>query len=49
MPLPVKKHLQMPGDVVSDFQDSIDKKWIAELKKKYPLKVNEEVLKTIAK
>src|SRR6187397_107103 len=37
------------GDVVSDFQDSIDKKWIAELKKKYPVKVNEEVLKTIAK
>jgi len=37
------------GDVVSDYQDSIDKKWIAELKKKYPVKVNEEVLKTIAK
>jgi peptidyl-prolyl cis-trans isomerase SurA len=37
------------GDVVSDFQDSIDKKWIAELKKKYPVKVNEEVLKSIAK
>jgi peptidyl-prolyl cis-trans isomerase SurA len=37
------------GDVVSDFQDSIDKKWIGELKKKYPVKVNEEVLKSIAK
>ncbi len=37
------------GDVVSDFQDAIDKKWIGELKKKYPVKVNEEVLKTIAK
>ena len=37
------------GDVVSDYQDSIDKKWIAELKKKYPVKVNEEVLKSIAK
>lgn len=37
------------GDVVSDFQDSIDKIWIAELKKKYPVKVNEEVLKSIAK
>ena len=37
------------GDVVSDFQDAIDKKWIAELKKKYPVKVNEEVLKSIAK
>jgi len=37
------------GDVVSDFQDSIDKIWIAELKKKYPVKVNEEALKSIAK
>src|SRR5215203_1743766 len=37
------------GDVVSDFQDSIDKKWIAELKKKYPVKVNEEALKAMAK
>jgi len=37
------------GDVVSDFQDTIDKKWITELKKKYPVKVNEEVLKSIAK
>lgn len=37
------------GDVVADYQDSIDKKWIAELKKKYPVKVNEDVLKSIAK
>ena len=37
------------GDVVSDFQDAIDKKWIAELKKKYPVNVNEEVLKSITK
>ena len=37
------------GDVVADYQDSIDKKWITELKKKYPVKVNEDVLKSIAK
>jgi peptidyl-prolyl cis-trans isomerase SurA len=37
------------GDVVSDFQDDMDKKWIAELKKKYPVKVNEDVLKNISK
>ena len=49
-PLPGQKTFaDARGDVVSDFQDSIDKKWIAELKKKYPVKVNEEVLKTIAK
>jgi peptidyl-prolyl cis-trans isomerase SurA len=49
-PVPAQKTFaDARGDVVSDFQDSIDKKWIAELKKKYPVKVNEEVLKTIAK
>jgi peptidyl-prolyl cis-trans isomerase SurA len=37
------------GDIISDYQDTIDKKWIAELKKKYPVKLNEEVLKSIAK
>jgi peptidyl-prolyl cis-trans isomerase SurA len=49
-PLPGQKTFaDARGDVVSDFQDSIDKKWIEELKKKYPVKVNEEVLKIIAK
>jgi peptidyl-prolyl cis-trans isomerase SurA len=49
-PLPGQKSFEEArGDVVSDFQDSIDKKWIAELKKKYPVKVNEEVFQTIAK
>jgi peptidyl-prolyl cis-trans isomerase SurA len=49
-PLPGQKSFaDARGDVVSDFQDAIDKKWIAELKKKYPVKVNEEVLKSIAK
>ena len=49
-PLPGQKTFaDARGDVVSDFQDAIDKKWIAELKKKYPVKVNEEVLKSIAK
>ena len=49
-PLPAQKTFaDARGDVVSDFQDAIDKKWIAELKKKYPVKVNQEVLNTIAK
>jgi peptidyl-prolyl cis-trans isomerase SurA len=49
-PLPGQQNFaDAHGDVISDFQDSIDKKWIAELKKKYPVKVNEEVLKSIAK
>ena len=49
-PLPGQKTFaDARGDVVSDFQDSIDKKWIAELKKKYPVKVNQEALNSIAK
>ena len=49
-PVPGQKSFEdARGDVVSDFQDSMDKKWIAELKKKYPVKVNQEVLKSIAK
>jgi len=49
-PLPGQKTFtDARSDVVSDFQDSIDKKWIADLKKKYPVKINEDVLKSIAK
>jgi peptidyl-prolyl cis-trans isomerase SurA len=49
-PLPGQKSFaDSRGDIVSDYQDSIDKKWIAELKKKYPVKVNEDVLKSITK
>jgi peptidyl-prolyl cis-trans isomerase SurA len=49
-PMPGQKSFaDARGDVVSDFQDDMDKKWIAELKKKNPVKVNEDVLKTISK
>ena len=49
-PTPAQKSFaDARGDVVSDFQDDMDKKWIAELRKKYPVKVNDEVLKTISK
>ena len=49
-PMPGQKSFEdARGDVVSDFQDAMDKKWITELKKKYPVKVNQEVLKSIAK
>ena len=49
-PMPGQKSFaDARGDIVSDFQDDMDKKWIAELRKKYPVKVNEDVLKTISK
>jgi len=49
-PLPGQKTFNdARGDIISDYQDDIDKTWIAELKKKYPVSIKEDVLKSIAK
>ena len=37
------------GLVMNDYQQEIEEKWIAELKQKYPVNVNQEVLETIIK
>ena len=37
------------GLVMNDYQLEIEEKWMAELRKKYPVKINEEVLQTIVK
>jgi peptidyl-prolyl cis-trans isomerase SurA len=37
------------GMVINDYQDIIEKQWLEQLKLKYPLKVNESVLKTLIK
>jgi len=37
------------GYVVSDYQEYLEKTWIAELRKKYPIVVNENVLKGLVK
>jgi peptidyl-prolyl cis-trans isomerase SurA len=35
------------GMVISDYQTELEDKWISELKRKYPIKVNEAVFRTI--
>lgn len=35
--------------VVADYQDMLEKEWVAELKKKYKVVVNQEVLATVNK
>ena len=37
------------GLVVADYQEVLEKQWVAELRKKYVFTVNEEVLKTVNK
>jgi len=37
------------GLVVADYQEALEKQWVAELRKKYVFTVNEEVLKTVNK
>jgi peptidyl-prolyl cis-trans isomerase SurA len=37
------------GLLINDYQAMLDEKWVDTLKKKYPVKINEEVLKTIIK
>ena len=37
------------GLVINDYQNELEDKWIAELKKKYPVKVDEAVFKTMLK
>lgn len=35
------------GQVVADYQDALEKAWVAELRKKYAIKINDDVVATI--
>ena len=37
------------GQVTSDYQDLLEKNWVQELKRKYPVEINKKVLKKIKK
>ncbi|MFN6091086.1 MAG: hypothetical protein ACK44N_01575, partial [Bacteroidota bacterium] len=45
---PMPKSLnEAKGLVTSDYQSALEKEWVDELKAKYPVKVNQEILQTI--
>ena len=35
------------GMVINDYQGVVEKRWLSELQKKYPVKINEQLLKEI--
>lgn len=46
---PYKPFEEVRAVVISQYQDQLEKEWVAQLHEKYPVKVNEEVFKTILK
>lgn len=40
---------EVKGYVVADYQESLEKSWIADLRKKYPVSVNEQVFQSMVK
>jgi peptidyl-prolyl cis-trans isomerase SurA len=49
IPAEAKKLEDIKGIAISDYQNYLEKKWITDLKTKYPVTVNEDILKTIIK
>jgi peptidyl-prolyl cis-trans isomerase SurA len=37
------------GLVINDYQNALEEKWINELKKKYPVKINDAVVQSLLK
>ena len=40
-------YTDVKGLVVADYQEALEKEWVAELRRKYSFEVNQEVLKTV--
>ena len=49
LPSTAKTLSEARGYAVADYQDYLEKQWIEELRKQYPVKVNEDVFKTLIK
>lgn len=44
-----KSFAEAKGDVIADYQEELDKQWVNELKKKYPVVVDQKVFLTLIK
>ena len=44
-----KEYSDVRGQVVADYQDMLEKEWVARLREKYPVVVNKQVLATVNK
>jgi hypothetical protein len=44
-----RNYSEAKGLVINDYQVELEKQWVAELKKKYPVKIDEQVFQQIAK
>lgn len=44
-----RSYSEARGLVISDYQGELEKQWVAELKKKYPVKIDEKVFQQISK
>jgi peptidyl-prolyl cis-trans isomerase SurA len=49
MPPSPKTLSEARGYAVADYQDYLEKKWIQDLRKEYPVVINEQALKTLIK
>jgi len=44
-----RSYAEARGLVISDYQGELENQWVAELKKKYPVKIDEKVYQQISK
>jgi len=49
LPVSIKSFEDCKGLVTSDYQDVLEEKWITELKKQYPIKINNQTLERLKK
>jgi peptidyl-prolyl cis-trans isomerase SurA len=47
IPPGIKAFQEARASVISDFQEEMEKKWVADLRKKYPVKVNKKAVKSV--